>query len=129
VNGGPAVPDAVTARHVVLSPEEIADRPPTPLSPSLPGVEHTVFSEHDGTYAGLMRIGAGETLPQHRHHSTGHHVWVVAGTAEVFGRVLSKGAYWYVPPGDGHAVRGVHPDGCTLFYVDVPERGVQTSAV
>jgi|HubBroStandDraft_6_1064221.scaffolds.fasta_scaffold50639_5 quercetin dioxygenase-like cupin family protein len=108
--------------QVVLSANEIAARPTAPLEPSLAGVVNTILSEHDGTYAGLMRLAADRVLPEHEHRAMGHHMWVVEGAARYNGRRLDAGSYWYAPPGRAHAVMGLAPSGCTIFYVDVPER-------
>jgi len=107
---------------VVLSGSEVAELPAEPLAPGAAGIANTVLSEHGGTIAGLLRIPAGITLPAHAHRGMGHHVWVVDGAAGVFGRTLPRGSYWFVGSGHRHAIAGLAPDGCTLFYVDVPER-------
>jgi quercetin dioxygenase-like cupin family protein len=111
----------VAIGEVVLSAAEVARRPVEPLAPGAAGIANAIVSEHGGTFAGLLRIPAGITLPRHEHRSMGHHVYVVEGAAYAFGRTLPRGSYWFVPPGHGHAVEGLAPDGCTLFYVDVPE--------
>lgn len=106
---------------VVMSGADIAQRPPEPLAPGVAGVANTILSEHGGTVAGVLRIPARVTLPTHAHRHMGHHVWIVDGAAQAFGRTLRRGSYWFVGPGHAHAVEGLPPDGCTLFYVDVPE--------
>ena len=107
---------------VVLSAAEVAKRPAEPLAPGAAGIANTVLPEHGGTIAGVLHIPAGVTLPAHAHHTMGHHVWVVEGAAGLFGRTLPRGSYWVVRSGHRHAIDGLPPDGCTLFYVDVPEQ-------
>jgi quercetin dioxygenase-like cupin family protein len=112
---------ATTGEVVVRSTEELENIPHEPLEPGVVGVVNAVVREHQGTYAGVMRVAAGCKLPQHRHPSMSHHVFVIDGKVEAFGRTLGSGSYWFVPAGEIHHVRGLQPDGCTLGYVDVPE--------
>lgn len=112
--------DTVVAVTLVPA-EEVAGRPGVPLHPAMPRILNTVLNEHSGGYAGLMRVPAGEVLGRHRHRGMGHHVLVAEGRARAFGKVLERGSYWYVPPDHDHAVEGLAPDGCTLFYVDLPQ--------
>lgn len=110
----------VTA-EVVLAAGDIERMPAQPLSSSLAAVTNTALFEAGGTFAGVLRLAPGATLPEHEHRGMAHHVLVVAGCAAAFGRSLPAGSYWFVPAGHGHTVEGVPPEGCTLFYVDVPE--------
>ncbi|HZS15709.1 MAG TPA: cupin domain-containing protein [Candidatus Dormibacteraeota bacterium] len=112
----------VMVGDVVMPAAEVAKRPWEPLAPGAPaGIANTILSEHGGTIAGVLRIPAGVTLPAHAHRGMGHHVWVVDGAAHAFDRSLPRGSYWFVGAGHAHAIEGLAPDGCTLFYVDVPE--------
>ena len=113
--------DLLSASDVVLSAAEVAGRPAEPLAPGAAGIANTILSAHHGTTAGVLRIPAAVTLPAHAHRTMGHHVWVVDGAVSVFGRMLPRGSYWFVGSGHLHAIEGLPPNGCTLFYVDVPE--------
>jgi|GEM_PF-6659679 len=113
---------ASTGREVVRSSEEIESIPHEPLEPRMMGVVNAIVREHWGTYAGVMHVASGCRLPEHRHPTMSHHVFVLAGKVEAFGRTLGPGSYWFVPSGEGHHVRGLPPDGCTLGYVDVPDQ-------
>jgi hypothetical protein len=113
---------ASTGREVVRSSEEIERIPHEPLEPGMMGVVNAIVREHWGTYAGLMLVASGCRLPEHRHPTMSHHVFVLAGRVEAFGRTLGPGSYWFVPSGEAHHVRGLPPDGCTLGYVDVPDQ-------
>lgn len=111
----------VVVADVVLAPAEVAARRSRPLAPGAAGIANTILCEHRGAIAGTLRIRPGVTLPPHSHHGMGHHVWVVSGRAFAFGRTMPAGSYWFVRPGNVHTLEGMAPDGCTLFYVDVPE--------
>jgi hypothetical protein len=108
--------------EVILAADEVDRLPAEPMSPSITGVDNTAVFDSQRTYAGILRIGSGATLPAHQHRGMGHHVFVLEGSARVFGRTMPAGSYWFVPAGHRHTVQGLPPDGCALFYVDVPER-------
>lgn len=84
------------------------------------GVTRTTLWHHGASAAGTLVLAPGAALAEHSHHAHGHHVWVVAGTAEVLGRELDAGSYWYVPAGLGHALRAVGDEPCQLFWVYEP---------
>jgi quercetin dioxygenase-like cupin family protein len=108
--------------EVVLAADEVTDCAARSLGPEAPNVANTVLLEHAGSYAGVLQIPAGQTIPSHQHRSMAHHLWVLHGCARALGRILPQGSYWFVPPGHPHSVEGLPPTGCKLFYVDVPER-------
>jgi quercetin dioxygenase-like cupin family protein len=102
--------------EVIRDREQIAALVQEPVG-ELDGVRHIVLWEEDGSYAGLLWLEAGATMPAHVHDDYVHHVWVVEGIVGAFGRELPAGSYWFVPPEREHGVEGRPPDGCTLFFV------------
>lgn len=106
-----------TPREIVLDAAEIAHRRADQGTEEAPGVTRTTLSAHGGTAAGALTVQPGSELAEHTHASHGHHVWVVSGTAEVLGRRLGPGSYWYVPAGPAHALAAVGDEPCELFYV------------
>ena len=70
--------------------------------------------------AGTLTLAPGAALAEHTHDGHGHHVWVVGGTAEVLGRELTAGAYWFVPAGRAHALTAIGEEPCELFWVYEP---------
>ena len=84
------------------------------------GVTRTTLWHHQGSAAGTLSLRPGAALREHTHDGFGHHVWVVGGTAEVLGRQLSAGAYWYVPAGRAHALIATGDEPCELFWVYEP---------
>ena len=111
----------VMVGDVVLTSHEVAARRARPLAAGADQVGNVVLSQHDGTLAGVLHIPPGVTLPTHAHRHMGHHVFVASGRAFAFGRTMPAGSYWFVGPGHTHDIQGMAPEGCTLFYVDVPE--------
>jgi quercetin dioxygenase-like cupin family protein len=82
-----------------------------------PGVTYSVLWRDAGSLAGLMWVAAGGTVPQHVHERATHHAWLIDGRARIDDRVLESGSYWHVPAGVPHAVEGLAPSGCELFYL------------
>lgn len=104
-------------RELVLDAEEVDQRRRDQATDEAPGVRRTTLSAHGGTAAGTLTVQPGSELAEHTHASHGHHVWVISGTAEVLGRRLGPGSYWYVPAGPSHALAAVGDEPCELFYV------------
>lgn len=107
---------------VLLGPADVQHQPFDRTILGAAGVVDRVLTEHAGEIAGILRIPRGTSIPMHEHAHMSHHVWVVDGTAVVDGRMMPSGSYWFVAAGHVHAIDGAAPDGCTLFYVDVPVR-------
>ena len=84
------------------------------------GVTRATLWHHAGGAAGTLTLAPGAALAEHTHDGHGHHVWVVGGTAEVLGRELTAGAYWYVPAGRAHALIAIGEEPCELFWVYEP---------
>lgn len=105
-----------TMREIVMSAAEVADQRRERGVDQTPGVKRTVLWERAGSAAGVLELQPAAEIGEHTHTEHGHHVWVVSGEAEVLGKRLEPGAYWFVPPAVAHAL--VAGDaGCELFYV------------
>jgi mannose-6-phosphate isomerase-like protein (cupin superfamily) len=89
-----------------------------------PGIEHEVVWTRGRDRAGLLWFRGDAALPEHAHPEAEHHAWVIEGRARVAGRTLHHPAYWHVPAGLPHDIRGVAPEGCTILYLylERPER-------
>ena len=99
--------------QILLAAEDIAERRRDMLEPGVHYV--TLWREHK-SLAGLMELDPGAELPEHAHRASTHHVWVVAGSARVQGRILPAGSYLHVPAGVPHGLEALD-EGCTLFYL------------
>ena len=86
----------------------------------LPGVTHKVLWQSGTVVIGLIRVEAGNTKPEHVHHSAHHHMFITRGTCEMLGERVDEGSYVYVPPGVVHAVDAVGPEGVEFFYTYRP---------
>ena len=107
-------------QEVVLDADEVARRRARDGIEEEAGVTRTTLWHRAGSSAGTLLLTPGASLAEHTHEAHAHHVWVVAGTAEVLGRELDAGAYWYVPAGTAHALTAVGEDPCELFWVYEP---------
>ena len=99
-------------RERVLDADEIAERRREDAVEEAPGVTRTTLTSHHGTAAGMLVVEPGSELAEHTHDTHGHHVWVVSGTAQVLGRELGPGSYWYVPAGPAHALAATGEEPC-----------------
>lgn len=102
--------------EIVLTHDEIGKIDRLPLE-HLSGVTHARLWSDATSHAGVLHIAGGARIPDHTHDGHAHHVWVVRGRADVHGRVLDAGSYAYISPGVPHALAGLRPEGCTLFYL------------
>lgn len=106
-----------TPRELVVDADEVEQRRRDQGTEEAPGVRRTTLSQYGSSAAGVLTLEPGSELGEHTHASHGHHVWVVSGTAEVLGRRLGPGSYWFVPAGPPHALAAVGDAPCELFYV------------
>ena len=67
--------------------------------------------------AGVMTVEAGHRLGRHAHRAHHHHIWVVAGRAEILGVEVCPGSFVHVPSGVTHDIDATVTDGCTVFYL------------
>lgn len=83
------------------------------------GVRYTVLwrDPDGGSYAGLLRLDPGATLPAHRHDAASHHLFVVHGMCFVAGEPLGPESYMHVDAGETHVIEHAGPQGCTIFYL------------
>ena len=107
-------------QELVLDAAEVAQRQDDDGVDEGEGVTRTTLWQHRDGAAGTLRLRPGAVLAEHTHHAHGHHVWVVSGTAEVLGRELEAGSYWFVPAGRPHALTAVGDGPCELFWVYEP---------
>jgi quercetin dioxygenase-like cupin family protein len=70
-----------------------------------------------GSYAGLLRVPPGASLPAHIHPYAVHHLYILEGTCRVAGEVLTRGSYVFVPPGEDHRIEEAGPVGCSIFFL------------
>lgn len=105
-------------REILLDHRQIEGLSRRPVGES-EGVTQAILWGHEHSYAGVMWVEPGASIPEHVHSQHVHHLWVIEGQAEVLGRVLDERSYWFIPQGRPHALRGVSPTGCTLFYLYV----------
>jgi mannose-6-phosphate isomerase-like protein (cupin superfamily) len=106
--------------EIILGREAVLARPREPMRRAS-GVSHAVLWQRAGSYAGVMWLELGGQVPSHEHAGAAHHVWVVEGLARVDSRVLEPGSYWYIPPGQPHAVAAAGDTACELFYLYLVE--------
>lgn len=104
--------------ELLLSSEDVRRVPWEHLN-HMPGVHvKTLWADPaGGSYAGLMKLEAGASIPRHTHHRGIHHVWVDLGSCRVGDRTLGPGGYAYVPAGVEHGIDRAGPGGCTLLYL------------
>jgi mannose-6-phosphate isomerase-like protein (cupin superfamily) len=107
-------------RLLLLDAADVAGRAREVMAP---GVSYTVLWRDGRDVAGVLWIAGGAEIAEHVHSRAEHHVWLIEGRARVAGRTFEGRAYWHVPPGVPHAIEGVEPDGCTLFYLYVVRSG------
>jgi len=108
-------------RELVMDRERIEALPWLPFDHT-PGVAQRVLWHDDtsGSYAGMLRLDKGASIPLHTHRSAAHHVWVLAGTCEIEGTSLTSGSYVFVPAALEHGIHDTGSTGCTLFYLYLP---------
>ncbi len=111
-----------TQQEVVLAAAEVGQRQQDGVEEA-DGVVRTTLWHHGGSAAGTLVLEPGATLDEHTHDAHGHHVWVVSGTAEVLGKQLDAGSYWFVPAGRAHALTAGRDGPCELFWVYELDRG------
>lgn len=87
-----------------------------PLEPYT-GVDYKLLWRSGRSVAGLMRISPGSEVTPHVHVRSHHHMWVVAGTAEMLGERAGPGTYVHVPAGVLHGIRATGGDPCTMLYL------------
>ena len=65
----------------------------------------------------LLKFEAGTSYPYHN-HPAGEELFVLHGSCEIEGAMLTAGDYLYTPPGFKHSVKSAA--GCTLL-LSIPE--------
>jgi uncharacterized RmlC-like cupin family protein len=104
------------ASPTVLTPAAIEMIPAEPLG-RLEGVVHRVLWSDDGSMAGVLTVEGGRQLGRHAHRVNEHHMWVLAGGAEILGTHVGPGSYVHIPSGVEHDIDARSSHGCTVFYL------------
>jgi len=65
----------------------------------------------------LLKFESGTSYPYHN-HPAGEELFVLSGSCEIEGAILSEGDFLYTPPGFKHSVKS--SGGCTLL-LSIPE--------
>ena len=112
-----------TQHELVLDTAAVARQQDDDGVEEAPGVVRTTLWHDRTRAAGTLTLAPGAALDEHTHTGHAHHVLVVRGTAEVLGRRLDAGSYWYVPAGVPHALTAVGEEPCELFWVYEPASG------
>ena len=95
-----------TAQEILLDGRDVARLPWRAFAGS-EGLRDRVLWQDPGgrTYAGLLHMDAGASVPPHVHRHAAHHLWVVSGSCTVNGRALGGGSYMFVPAGLEHGIQ------------------------
>lgn len=100
----------------VLTADAVDALPMQPLE-GVVGVAHRVLWSTDSSTAGVMKVDAGHRMGPHAHRINHHHLWVLAGEADVLGHRLGVGSYAHIPSGVEHDIDATTTGGCTVFYL------------
>jgi mannose-6-phosphate isomerase-like protein (cupin superfamily) len=84
---------------------------------ALEGVEYKLLWRSGQSVAGILRIAPGSSMSPHAHVRSHHHMWVIAGHAEMLGEQVGPGTYLHIPAGVEHGIHDVGDEGCTLLYL------------
>jgi hypothetical protein len=85
--------------------------------PEVYPVQYKLLWKSGWSVAGVMRIPAGASFPEHAHEGAHHHLWVTSGTAMVLGKRVEQGSYVHVPAGVRHGIDAVGHDGFEMLYL------------
>ena len=83
--------------------------------PICDGVAYSEILSSGDAEAGIIWHEAGAVRPKHVRTGTVH-VWVVSGSAELDGRPVTAGTYYFLDSGERPEVRA-GPDGYVVFFV------------
>ena len=100
---------------ITFGPTEIEAIPPKPLGSSS-GIGNRQLWTDGTSLTGVLRVDGGQRLGEHTHRRHDHHLWVIAGEADILGERLGAGSYVFVPAGLEHDIDTTGTDGCTVFY-------------
>jgi quercetin dioxygenase-like cupin family protein len=115
-------PTPTTSEELLLDSRDVATRPWQQFADTT-GLYHRVLWRDPTrrSYAGLLHMDPGTSLPPHIHHHAAHHLWVVSGECTISGRRLDSGSYVSVPAGVQHGIDRAGRAGCLLFYLYLAE--------
>ena len=105
---------------VVLTQELVEALPEISLG-HLPGIRRRVLWNDGESEAGVLDVEPGHHLGAHTHRANHHHFWVLSGRAEVLGQELTPGSYVHVPHAVEHDIDASLTEGCSIFYLYLPD--------
>ena len=97
------------AEHIEVKPSEAF------AAPEGPRVKVLWKDPETGSYSGILRVYPGASLGARVHPDAAHHLYVLEGTCQISGQVLTRGSYVFVRPGEEHRIEEAGPRGCTLL--------------
>lgn len=107
-----------TAQELLLDGRDVAMLPWRAFAGGAGLRDRVLWRDPAGrTYAGLLHMDAGTSVPSHVHRHAVHHLWVVSGSCTINGRALGGGSYVFVPAGLEHGIQRAGRAGCVLFYL------------
>ena len=108
----------VVPERLLLDSREVATLPWRPFAGRAGMYNRVLWQDPAGkSYAGLLHMDPGTSVPPHIHPRGTHHLWVVSGSCTIDGRTLEGGSYALVPACRRHGISQVGRAGCLLFYL------------
>jgi mannose-6-phosphate isomerase-like protein (cupin superfamily) len=111
-----ASPDADGPRFATLVTHKAAEALAWHPFQAFEGVDYKLLWRSGQSVAGILRIAPGSSVSPHAHVSSHHHLWVIAGRAEMLGQRVGPGTYLHIPAGVEHGISDVGDEGCTVLY-------------
>jgi quercetin dioxygenase-like cupin family protein len=116
----------IVPEKLALDSREVATLPWRPFAGRAGMCDRVLWQDPAGkSYAGLLHMEPGTSVPPHIHPRGTHHLWVVSGSCTIDGRTLEGGSYVFVPACRKHGILQVGRAGCVLVYLylhQVPTR-------
>jgi hypothetical protein len=113
-----AMTQAGTVPQKLLDSREVAALLWRPLAGRAGLYDWVLWQDPAGTsYAELLHMDPGTSVPPHLHPRATHHLWVVSGSCTIDGRTLDGGSYVFVPACRMHGIPQVGRAGCVVFYL------------
>ncbi len=107
-----------TARELLLGGRDVAMLPWRAFAGRAGLRDRVLWQDPEGkSYAGLLHMDGGTSVPPHVHGHAVHHLWLVSGSCTINGRILDDGSYVFVPAGLEHGIQQAGRAGCVLFYL------------
>lgn len=113
-----AMTQAGTVPQKLLDSREVAALAWRPFTGRAGLYDRVLWQDPAGrSYAGLLHMDPGTSVPPHLHPRATHHLWVVSGSCTIDGRTLDGGSYVFVPACRMHGIPQVGRAGCVVFYL------------